>query len=81
MVYEAANESKAMDKSCKMDADRLDKVSALAMTLAASDDCCALLLTTFDIVHDAVILGLRYLRTLIGVRLEWVANHMSISLR
>ena len=63
-----------------MEAHRLDEISTLTVTLAASDDRRALLLTTFDIVHNAIILSLRNLRTLIGVRLKRVAIQKSVSL-
>lgn len=44
------------------------------MSLTTGDEGGTLLLTTFDVVHDSVVLGLRDLRTLVGGGSEGVTN-------
>ena len=50
----------------------LDEVTGLSVSLTTSDDGGTLLNTTFNVVHDSVVLGLRDLRTLVGGLREWV---------
>ena len=53
----------------------LDKVSDLAMPLSASDDSRTLQFTALYIVHNTVVLNLRYLRTLVRACVERVTTH------
>ena len=52
----------------------LDKVSLVAVTLTTSLNGCTSLLSFLDVAHDAVVLELGDLRTLEGIRGEWVTN-------
>jgi hypothetical protein len=58
--------------------NRFDEESSLAVSLTTSDDGRALLLTTLDVIHDAVVLNLRYLRSLVGSLLERVSGRSMI---
>jgi hypothetical protein len=52
----------------------LNEVTGLSVSLTTSDDGSTFLNTTFDVVHDSVVLGLRDLRTLVGGLREWVTS-------
>lgn len=55
----------------------LDEVSLVAMTPTTSLNGCASLLSFLDIAHDTIVLDLRDLRALEGIRGEWVTNLVS----
>ena len=57
----------------------LDEVPLLSVTLATGDDACAILLTALNVVHDPVILGFGYDRTLVCRGLERVTNDLQLS--
>lgn len=65
--------SAVSEERVRGDAYRLDEVTGLSVSLTTGNDGGTLLNTTFDVIHDSVVLGLRNLRTLVGGLVEWIS--------